>query len=348
MHTSQVNKCAAAWKAHCKAKRRHGVSAPMCSEDEDVRIERLSKVQEDRLMQNLGVVVDFADPIELQRGHTTGDGNCAWRALHKSMRGGEQGSTKCERNWKQLKKKAIAHARMHACNDEQGQYLQKANIMGSWSSRITFALVAAYTCGEVQVDLSKGVQIFRYDEKVVCSMCVSIRKGHCTHAWNKCEKRLVPVTGDVCEGQDCCDCAGKQGRAHTRRVTLETSFGQDWHFVPKTWSPEVIEKEIAQVWGCRRNWLEWTWHEWTLSAEHSCERPVLSNPCKQQLNEVAALLETAPLNGRKGVDPNVWTRSFGARTSRKHGITEGTYACGPQVQEVNRLLKAEVKADCTT
>eukprot|EP00971_Amphidinium_carterae_P242558 4815933-Amphidinium_carterae.1 len=72
---------------------------------------------------------------------------------------------------------------------------------------------------------------------------------------------MSPNSPDLDKRQECCDCGGKQGRTHTRRITLETSYGQDWHFVPRSWSPEIIEKEIAQVWGCRRTWLDWSWNE---------------------------------------------------------------------------------------
>eukprot|EP00971_Amphidinium_carterae_P017640 347532-Amphidinium_carterae.1 len=53
---------------------------------------------------------------------------------------------------------------------------------------------------------------------------------------------------------------------------------------------------------------------------------------KDRLIDLAKELEVAPLTGRKG-------KSFCARTSRKHGITEGTMMLLPQVREVNKLLQ---------
>eukprot|EP00971_Amphidinium_carterae_P290743 5773314-Amphidinium_carterae.1 len=161
MHAGKVNKCADAWRAIRRASTREGGKARSCHDAKGVRIERLCKAQEDSFMRNLGVVCESAAPTALQNGHTTGDGNCAWRAIHKSMQGSEKCSVRSERNWKQLKKKVLAHAKVHATEHEQVQYLLRARVMGAWSSRITFAMVAAYIGGDVQVDLCSGVQRFR-------------------------------------------------------------------------------------------------------------------------------------------------------------------------------------------
>eukprot|EP00971_Amphidinium_carterae_P156658 3105276-Amphidinium_carterae.4 len=136
------------------------------------------------------------------------------------------------------------------------------------------------------------------------------------------DKRMVgydEALGGASITCDAFECAGRGTRIRTRRILLETSYGQDLHFVPKEWSPEIVEREIAKVWGCRRSWLTWQWNDWTLTAEHSNERPVLSIPCRDRLNELTELLETAPLNGRRGRGPS--------------------YALGAEVREVNRLLR---------
>eukprot|EP00971_Amphidinium_carterae_P066386 1314701-Amphidinium_carterae.1 len=281
-----------------------------------------------------------------QDGSDWGRYNCAWRALFKSVRmlGHVSGG---DGNWRKFKKRVLGHATGFKCGEDVQRQIGKMKVMGAWSNKATFIMAAAYLGSTVVVDVEGAAFRFGHADglKHGCeSGCeaavVAIRSGHCVHVVRDGSRVDALVRSEQDRGYaGIFECAGRGTRIRTRRIMLETSFGQDIHFVPKDWSPEIVEREIAKVWGYRRNWLNWQWDNWTLSAEHSCERPVLSTPCRDRLNELTTLLEAAPLNGRRGVDPNVWTRSFGARTSRKHGITEGSLALGPQVREVNRLLR---------
>eukprot|EP00971_Amphidinium_carterae_P324689 6452911-Amphidinium_carterae.1 len=306
---------------------------------------RWTEAQERELEEATCVHVG-GDQFSIQhRGHTTGDGNCAWRAIHKALKAGHRPSG-VEGSWKRLKKRVLAHMSRLPCGDDVKQLVDGMKVMGAWSNKATFIMAAGYLDADVVVDV-EGVG-YRFGKRerspynlgTESDVAVAIQNGHCVNVILGecvCRSNGVGARDSKCHGSF--ECAGKSTRLRTRRVTLETSFGQDLHFVPKDWSPEIIEREVAKVWGCRRNWLTWQWDNWTLAAEHSAERPVLTVPCRDRLNELTTLLEAAPLNGRRGVDPNVWTRSFGARTSRKHGITEGSFALAAEVREVNRLLR---------
>eukprot|EP00971_Amphidinium_carterae_P103867 2056546-Amphidinium_carterae.1 len=260
-----------------------------------------------------------SDTVCLPRGgHTTGDGNCAWRALCKAYNALDESKSE-GLHWKRLKKHALKFALIRNLGSDMKRKVANMRTMGAWANKVTFMIAAAYLRHDVVVDL--GGVTYRIGVQGECcvngygtrgDVCVAIRNHHCVHSYSAPDAYCARVSdggaNDISKlDSECFNCAGRDSRIRTRRITLETSFGQDLHFVPKDWSPEIIEREIAKVWGCKRNWLEWQWSNWTLSAEHSNERPVLSAPWRDRLNAVTAYL--------------------------------GTIALAPQVREVNRVLR---------
>eukprot|EP00971_Amphidinium_carterae_P196475 3899098-Amphidinium_carterae.1 len=117
-----------------------------------------------------------------QYGHTTGDGNCAWRAVFKSVGRSQDDVTKGS-NWKRLEKIIITSALERSFSSQVQEKIRVMKRMGVWSNRVTFILVAAFAQNVVKVDTEQGTWAFEGRGAVTDGACtrLAIRDGHCMH-----------------------------------------------------------------------------------------------------------------------------------------------------------------------
>eukprot|EP00971_Amphidinium_carterae_P166858 3306531-Amphidinium_carterae.1 len=142
-------------------------------------------------------------------------------------------------------------------------------------------------------------------------------------------------------------------RKRTQRVMIEIGETQTPIFAPCDWSKQRLEEEIARAMGVRRAWLAMTWHGRNLNVRITRDRALLPEEAYRHLWTLAAslpagqsreTLRTAALQSEQKEQkiPAPATLVFGAKATRKHGLTKATSLYRDTLVQINALLTAHL------
>eukprot|EP00971_Amphidinium_carterae_P349081 6490837-Amphidinium_carterae.1 len=302
----------------------------------------------DRLMQDLHIQVQHAsEPPPLTPHHTVGDGNCAWRAVHKAIRMHEHMAPLP--TWKKLKKQCVRHLKSKAFARQYERELREMSIQGMWSNSSTYIGLASLLRCEIRVHADTGSWSFCPTSNDLSTPVIhlQIKGSHCCAATLR-RTDCAATTHDDCaqdvtkptHAPDLLVGAGRPKRTRTRRVTLEYNASQTHLFVPQSWGRQETIHEVARALGIRGRWAQWTWRGNNLEVS-SIARPEISTP---DMNHLRGLVRQLPAGRKRKTlhhedkERAASTLAFGAKATRTHGLTKATTTHSEVVYHLNQVL----------